>query len=991
MTGGILRALALGALFLPAAAGAVLAPPPNDNFAAATPMAGNTAAVAGTTVDTTKETGEPAHAGLNGTHSAWWTWTAPATGDATIDTNGSAFDTVLAVYTGSAVNALTLVAADDDSGTGLQSLVAFAATAGTAYRIAVDGFSAGGMGSVTLTLLNSPFAYACDFDSGLQGWTVEPGAGGAAWAADATPASFPSGVSRSGASLNFNNGADYSGGTSGAVVSPPLNVSGIANPVIEFWCNYNTETRGTQFDRRTLQLWNASFSTKLAEWQMASVGYSFNATGGLVGIGPGPCGEAYVDLETGTPVAAWHQHRIFLSPAWGTIHVRFVFWSVDDQRNQYAGWAVDDLVVKANGAPAFTGWPDNTPDTQTSDGDGNELDTCDRQGNLLRWSWGCSNLGTPGVHMIIGDHPQAILDASYMFYDPNHGHVHLSQYSDFSLWQDVPGVGFRKVRRGPKRSFFLTDIDNVVAGAPQFPGGSSGTVQAISYGWQDVYGIGTLGQEINIAGVPNGTYWLVGVIDPLDRLRETNNMNQTDQIRFDLTSADGQVNVTRPPNPFPPTAAPLTIASASIQGPQVRVLGTGFDVTLVPVLYDAIMGVTEAPLYTLVSTGEILVDIPSSFGAPAAIDLIRPSGHAASYRMGSAAPVPNPQPLDPFPGPLTVSPATGLSSSGPAGGAFAPASATYTLSNAGSAPLLWSAWKGESWVSATPSGGSIPAGGNVTVTVSINGGANALASGGYSDTVGFSNASNGTGSQTRPVGLAVAGPASQLEVTPAGALVSVGDPGGPFSPTGVTYTVRNTGAGSIDWTAAKTQSWVTLSPTGGALAAGATATVTVSINSGANGLGVGTFSDTVTLTNTTNGSGNTPRSVTLRITAAAPPTLSIAAPPATATSSPFVVTGTASGGTIVEVAWTNATTGDSGTATGTANWSASIPLVDGPNAITITAFDANGNSAAQTFTVNATLSGGGPPPVGGGSSGGGCGLSGLEALVVLALARRRKP
>jgi hypothetical protein len=421
----------------------------------------------------------------------------------------------------------------------------------------------------------------------------------------------------------------------------------------------------------------------------------------------------------------------------------------------------------------------------------------------------------------------------------------------------------------------------------------------------------------------------------------------------------------------------------------VRVLGTGFDVTLVPVLYDSITGITEAPLYTLVSAGEILVEIPGSFGAPAAVDLLRPSGNAASFRIGGAAPSPNPQPLDPFPGPLSVGPATGLSSSGPSGGPFSPPSATYTLSNAGSAPLLWTAWNGEGWVGTSPSGGSIPAGGNAAVTVSVNGGANALAPGPYADTVFFANASNGTGSQTRPVGLAVAGSSPQMRVTPAGALVSAGDPGGPFSPTGVAYTVENGGAGPINWTAAKTQSWVTLSSSGGTLAAGANATVTVSINSGANSLGVGTYRDTVTLTNTTNGSGNTTRSVTLRVTAAPPPVLSVTAPPATATSSPLVMTGTASGGTVVEVAWTNAATGESGTATGTTDWSASIPLVDGPNPITFTVFDANGNSASQTFTVNATLSGGGPPAGGGGSDG--CGLTGLEALFALAvLARGRK-
>src|SRR5262249_22109030 len=48
----------------------------------------------------TKESGEPNHAGSAGGKSVWWTWTAPNTGAVTVDTLGSSFDTVLAIYTG---------------------------------------------------------------------------------------------------------------------------------------------------------------------------------------------------------------------------------------------------------------------------------------------------------------------------------------------------------------------------------------------------------------------------------------------------------------------------------------------------------------------------------------------------------------------------------------------------------------------------------------------------------------------------------------------------------------------------------------------------------------------------------------------------------------------------------------------------------------------------------------------------------------------------
>jgi hypothetical protein len=106
-----------------------------------------------------------------------------------------------------------------------------------------------------------------------------------------------------------------------------------------------------------------------------------------------------------------------------------------------------------------------------------------------------------------------------------------------------------------------------------------------------------------------------------------------------------------------------------------------------------------------------------------------------------------------------------------------------------------------------------------------------------------------------------------LAVTPSGGLTASGSQGGPFSPSSQGYTLQNTGGAAINWTAAKTQSWVTLSSTSGSLAAGATATVTASINTNANSLSAGSYSDTVTFTNTTNGSGNTTRSVNLTVSA----------------------------------------------------------------------------------------------------------------------------
>jgi hypothetical protein len=114
-----------------------------------------------------------------------------------------------------------------------------------------------------------------------------------------------------------------------------------------------------------------------------------------------------------------------------------------------------------------------------------------------------------------------------------------------------------------------------------------------------------------------------------------------------------------------------------------------------------------------------------------------------------------------------------------------------------------------------------------------------------------------------------------LSITPPDGLSSSGPEGGPFTPPSKPYTLENTGNASIDWTASKTQSWVSLSSTSGVLAAGASTPVTVSINSNANGLSAETYNDTVTFTNTTNGNGSTTRVVMLTISSSqnAPPTI----------------------------------------------------------------------------------------------------------------------
>jgi hypothetical protein len=116
--------------------------PSNDNFSKSWTMTGTDWTTNGTTyLLATAEVGEPIHAGVRNGRSVWFNWTAPVTGLTRIDTLGSDYNTLLAVYLGTSLTNLTSVAGNDDivSCVITQSLVQFTATQGTKYQIAVDG------------------------------------------------------------------------------------------------------------------------------------------------------------------------------------------------------------------------------------------------------------------------------------------------------------------------------------------------------------------------------------------------------------------------------------------------------------------------------------------------------------------------------------------------------------------------------------------------------------------------------------------------------------------------------------------------------------------------------------------------------------------------------------------------------------------------------------------------------------------------------------
>ncbi len=130
--------------------------------------------------------------------------------------------------------------------------------------------------------------------------------------------------------------------------------------------------------------------------------------------------------------------------------------------------------------------------------------------------------------------------AGYFIYHPTHGHIHFEDMAYGILRQRTAGNGIGDiVALGPKTSFALIDINRYDPSLPGSPANAQyggGNIQGISVGWNDVYGSGLDGQQINITGVANGDYWLEVIIDPLNHILETDETNNTTRIPITLSN-----------------------------------------------------------------------------------------------------------------------------------------------------------------------------------------------------------------------------------------------------------------------------------------------------------------------------------------------------------------------------------------------------------------------------------------------------------------------
>ena len=122
-----LKAQSGGRLNLAAALASTGNAPMNDTFASRAHLSGTQVTARSDNAGASLEPGEPVIGGTAGGHSLWWDWTAPFTGKVAVTTSavsggisvGSSYPTLVAVYTGSGLSSLSLVAGNAATGNGM--------------------------------------------------------------------------------------------------------------------------------------------------------------------------------------------------------------------------------------------------------------------------------------------------------------------------------------------------------------------------------------------------------------------------------------------------------------------------------------------------------------------------------------------------------------------------------------------------------------------------------------------------------------------------------------------------------------------------------------------------------------------------------------------------------------------------------------------------------------------------------------------------------
>ena len=176
---------------------------------------------------------------------------------------------------------------------------------------------------------------------------------------------------------------------------------------------------------------------------------------------------------------------------------------------------------------------------------------------VLRFSTWTINLGTGPLELHAGaTHPDGSQDVYQWIYDSNgtthtetfvgtfavvSGRLRFLDSADYFLKEVTAGNGVGGiVAANQKVSYCIVDSFKYTTPPPGTPANavytSCGPIMGISVGWVDSYPYTFSTQTIPLAGVSDGTYWLENTGDPVGRLQESDESNNTARVQVTINT-----------------------------------------------------------------------------------------------------------------------------------------------------------------------------------------------------------------------------------------------------------------------------------------------------------------------------------------------------------------------------------------------------------------------------------------------------------------------
>ena len=254
-----------------------------------------------------------------------------------------------------------------------------------------------------------------------------------------------------------------------------------------------------------------------------------------------------------------------------------------------------------------------------------------------------------------------------------------------------------------------------------------------------------------------------------------------------------------------------------------------------------------------------------------------------------------------------------------------PLSKTFTISNTGGAILTWSVNEGMSWLDLTPLSGNSN---TATVTASVN--TTNLAPGTYTGMITTSSSNADNSPQAVNVTYIVNPPSPHISLSPASLSFTAVQNGS--LPASKSFTIANSGGGTLNWTVTEGISWLDVSPS-----SGSSNSVAINVTLSTTNLTPNTYTGTIAVSS--NNADNSPQNINVSYVVSTPnPHISVTPTALTFRGAQY--------GTLPS----NQTILIQNSGTGTLNWAVSegVPWID------ISPASGSSNVATITASVNTT-------------------------------------